>query len=453
VKTLAQLRAAIVAATERWDAALTAFEAATDETHAERSAELTAAETAHADALKAFDQRTALEAAKASLPAAIEEPAERTAPAGSLRVTETELTYEKPRHRDAPTFFRDMAHAEHHGDTAARERLERHGRQMVDQHNPRVGARALNISDGTGGQFVPPIYLQEEWIGLPRAHRPTADAIGAQPLPAGTDTINIPKVATGTTVAVQTDGGSVSSTDLTDTIVTAAVQTVAGQQDVSMQLVDFSNPGIERVIWDDITRAYDTKIDSLVLNGAVTNAKGLLQVSGTNSRAFTSGSPTVPLFYPKLAGAIADIHTNVFRTPNLVIMHPLRWAWILASLDSQNRPLVVPSGQPGFNAAGLADRVASEALVGSMQALPVIADASVPTTNGAGTNEDVVTVLRTDEVKFWEGESPRVRMLTEVLSGTLQVRFQLYNYYAFMAGRLPKAVTVISGTGLAAPSF
>lgn len=273
------------------------------------------------------------------------------------------------------------------------------------------------------------------------------------PLPAGTDTINIPKVATGTTVAVQTDGGSVSSTDMTDAVVTATVQTVAGQQDTSMQLVDFSNPGIERIIWDDLARAYDTKIDTLVLNGAVTNAKGLLQVTGTNSRSFTTGAPTVPLLYPKVAGSVADIHTNVFRTPNLIIGHPLRWAWILASLDSQNRPLVVPQGMPGFNAMGLADRVASEALVGNLQGLPFIADASIPTTNGAGTNEDVVVILRTDEVKFWEGESPRVRMLSEVLSGTLQVRFQLYNYYAIAAGRLPKAISVISGTGLVAPTF
>jgi len=96
-------------------------------------------------------------------------------------------------------------------------------------------------------------------------------------------------------------------------------------------------------------------------------------------------------------------------------VHPLRWAWFLASLDSQNRPLIVPQGQPGFNAIALQNRVAPEALVGNIQAIPVVASASIPTTNGAGTNEDVIGVLSTDQIKLWEGESPRLRVFGEVL--------------------------------------
>jgi hypothetical protein len=42
----------------------------------------------------------------------------------------------------------------------------------------------------------------------------------------------------------------------------------------------------------------------------------------------------------------------------------------------------------------------------------------------------------------------RTRVLQEVLSGTLQVRLQVYNYVAFMANRRPEAISVISGTGL-----
>jgi hypothetical protein len=43
-------------------------------------------------------------------------------------------------------------------------------------------------------------------------------------------------------------------------------------------------------------------------------------------------------------------------------------------------------------------------------------------------------------------------VLQEVLSGTLQVRFQLYNYVAFIPNRYPASVARINGTGMAAPS-
>jgi hypothetical protein len=42
----------------------------------------------------------------------------------------------------------------------------------------------------------------------------------------------------------------------------------------------------------------------------------------------------------------------------------------------------------------------------------------------------------------------RTRVLQEVLSGTLQVRFQVYNYVAFMGNRPPESISVISGTGV-----
>jgi hypothetical protein len=77
--------------------------------------------------------------------------------------------------------------------------------------------------------------------------------------------------------------------------------------------------------------------------------------------------------------------------------------------------------------------------------------ANVPANLGAGSNEDRIIVAKWDELYLFEG-TPRIRVLQEVLSGTLQVRFQIYNYAAFIGNRRPKAVSVISGTGLIAPS-
>jgi hypothetical protein len=86
--------------------------------------------------------------------------------------------------------------------------------------------------------------------------------------------------------------------------------------------------------------------------------------------------------------------------------------------------------------------------IGELGGLPVVVDANLPNNLGAGTNEDRIITARFDEIMLWES-APRVRILQEVLSGTLQVRVQLYSYFALIANRRPKAISVISGTGLA----
>lgn len=61
-----------------------------------------------------------------------------------------------------------------------------------------------------------------------------ADRFQVDDLPPRTDSINLPKVATGTATAIQTaDADAVQSTDMTDTFISAPVCTIAGQQDTA----------------------------------------------------------------------------------------------------------------------------------------------------------------------------------------------------------------------------
>ena len=46
----------------------------------------------------------------------------------------------------------------------------------------------------------------------------------------------------------------------------------------------------------------------------------------------------------------------------------------------------------------------------------------------------------------------RTRALVEVLSGTLQVRLQAYNYMAFIPDQYPVSYSLIDGTGLVMPA-
>jgi HK97 family phage major capsid protein len=290
----------------------------------------------------------------------------------------------------------------------------------------------------------------DEFITLARAGRPTANVVRNLPLPPSTDSLNIPKINTGTTTAIQTaDTQSVSETDLADTSVAAGVKTVAGQQDVAVQALEQSPIAFDQIIFGDLLGSYATNVNLQVLNGANSagEVKGILAASGTSSVTYTTTTPTVPGLWPKIASAINAVHTNRFLPPTCIVMHPTRWAWFLAALDSSNRPLVVPNGQGGLNSFATVNAPTSEGVVGELQGLPVVVDPSIPLTLGAGTNEDRILVMRASDLYLWDS-AIRTRVLPEVGSGTLTTRLQCYGFISFTAERYPKSTSIISGTGL-----
>jgi HK97 family phage major capsid protein len=302
-----------------------------------------------------------------------------------------------------------------------------------------------------------------EFMELKRAGRATANAVQNRPLPSGTDSINIPRLATGGATAIQSaDNGGVQETDPTDAILTVPVRTIAGQVDVAQQLLDQSPVAVDQMLLNDLIRDYNTKLGVQVLSGAGTSgtATGILSTGSIGAVAYTDASPTVAELWPKLASAINTVATGIYSEPNLIIMHPRRWAWLLSALDTQGRPLVVPNagGNQAVNAMGTVNGATGgiERVVGQIMGVNVITDPNIPTTfsggaAGAGT-EDVIIVLDTNQTYLYES-APRTRVLPEVGSGTLTVRLQVWGYFAFTAGRYPASIATVAGTGLVAPTF
>jgi HK97 family phage major capsid protein len=440
-----ELRKAVRSALDRMEAANAALQTPAEDADLEAlQREFDEAEGEHRSAVERLERSERVAEARANAP--VEAVQETPEDAPEVRVGREPLTYEK--HDARVSFFRDLMASENH-DSRAKERIARHMQEMETEKrtNP-------NSTDGQGGEFVPPLWMQNEWLALAKASRPFADACRSVPLPQGTDSINLPTVATGATTATQADAGAVSSTDITTSSYSVGVKTIAGQQDFSLQLLDRSIPGFDVVVYEELQGRYAINIDTQCLagSGSGANAQGIQTLSGTNSVTYTDASPTVPELYPKIADAIQQIHTGRFLPPSAIVMHPRRWAWVLASLDSSNRPLVVPNGD-AFNQAAVLSRVAPESVVGGMHGLPIIVDANITTTNGASTNEDIIYVARLEDLWLLEDSPVKTRVLREVLSNTLQVRIQLYNYFAFAAGRYPKSISKISGTGLTAPTF
>jgi hypothetical protein len=87
--------------------------------------------------------------------------------------------------------------------------------------------------------------------------------------------------------------------------------------------------------------------------------------------------------------------------------------------------------------------------------LPVITDANVITTNGAGANEDVIILGNTQEAHLFEQGSGEPMMLRfeQPKASELDVTMIVYGYSAFTANRYPNAFSLIGGTGLVTPTF
>jgi hypothetical protein len=87
-----------------------------------------------------------------------------------------------------------------------------------------------------------------------------------------------------------------------------------------------------------------------------------------------------------------------------------------------------------------------------MQGLPVFVDPNIPTNLGAGTNEDRIVIARSSDVILFEG-TPRSETFREPLAANLSVLLRFYNYTALHSERYPKAISIIAGTGMIAPTF
>lgn len=348
-------------------------------------------------------------------------------------------------------FCRLSANMDYTGD--ARERLMRHAVDVGSQHEYKE-LRDISRVDGQGGYAIPPLWMMQEYVELARPGRPFANAVTNQPLPAGTDSINIPKLLTGTATGFQNgDNTNVVEQDITDTFINAPVRTIAGQQDVAVQLLDQSPIAFDQVIFRDLVADYAARVDVAVLSGSGTAGQilGVLNTSGIQTIA--AGAVTIAGVYAAIANAMQKVHTSRHLPPEVIFMHPRRWGFFQSLLDTTNRPLFLPASQYPQNAAGILTNVASEQVVGNMQGLPIITDPNFPITLGTESptgTEDPILIGRVSDSILWES-GIRTRAFPETLSGQLTVRLQVFGYLAFTAARYPESFAEV--TGLTAPTF
>ena len=400
------------------------------------------------DEIAALDERIATAQATEKRTAELAESRKESgvAPFASTKITREAMTYGDGGEN---SYFRDLTAATIRGDRDAFERLYRHQKEVA------IETRDISRTDTAGGDFVPPLYLTNEYAEFARAARVAADKLTGMALPVGTDSINIPAITLGTKTAFQSaDNAATTTRDMVTSTANGAVRTISGYENASIQLVEQSPlaGGLDRMIFGDLMADYALQLNTAVLgNSDGTNGtiQGLVNKYNDTTNSipvtWTETTPTAQGGLLAIAKAISKVVTNRFRAADAIIMSPQMWYWFVSSVDNSNRPLVVPAAGGPMNANGVVTAPGAPAgLVGTIHGVPVYIDATMPLI-GASTNQSPILVGKFDDSYLFEG-GVKTRVLPDVLSANLTVRFQAYGYVTAVH-RFAKNVSVITGTG------
>jgi HK97 family phage major capsid protein len=367
--------------------------------------------------------------------------------------SETEMPKRPDGSPDGDVFLKDLYNYQIKGDPSAGARLSRHGREM-EVEQPQLVKRAA----GSGGLpgFVPPQYLTELFAEFARAGRPAASLCRSIPLPEVGMTLSVPRVTTGTSAAVQSaENASLTETDPAATLLTVNVNTLAAYTILSRQVLE-RGPLTSEIVVADIASAYNAALDNQVLNGTGASGQhlGITAVSGINAVTYTSATPTLGAMYPKLASAVGQVVSGRFAGPTAMVMHPTMWVWAMSTVDANGRPIIQPTqnGAQAFQALGTLDGAPKYGgVAGYLLNLPVYLDGNITGTAG---QLPIVVADFNDVILFEDnGGAPSQFSYEQPSATSLGVLLLAYGYSALAAGRQPKSISVVSGTGTVPPAL
>ncbi|MFD8882382.1 hypothetical protein ACFV0H_07640 [Streptomyces erythrochromogenes] len=365
------------------------------------------------------------------------------------RVGREERTYRKDEDPYGKGFLSDVSRQFLFQDVESASRLARH---MAEERIERAQYLQRAVGTSAFAGLTVPQYLTDLYAPATRALRPFADACNRHPLPESGMSVNISRITTASSAALQANqNDAVSETDMDDTLLTANVQTASGQQTISRQALD-RGTGIEDVVFQDLLNGVATSIDSTLLNQAT---NGMTNVA--TAVTYTDANPTGAELYPKILGAAAGGEAALLAAakPNLAVMHSRRWYW-LSSQMSATWPMINFTNLP-VQSAGQAD-AGSSYNSGFRGVLPcgldVIVDNNIATNLGSGTNEDEIYVVPSAECHLWEDPgAPMFIRAEQAKAANLGVLLVAYSYFAYTFGRYANGMQKVSGTGLVTPQF
>jgi HK97 family phage major capsid protein len=344
-----------------------------------------------------------------------------------------------------PSFFRDLSHATRPGgDSEAAARLHR---DAVDP-SARAGSQYRAISTTTGFANItgPPNFIVDAVATGVQSESVLTSLLTPWPLPEHGIHVSTPQVTTPSGAGSVAENAAVSSTDPVTALIDTPKATIAGRLTASQQLIDLGGMAFDQMIAQELGASNAGEFERQIAIGSGTNElTGLFNTASILTPTYTSATPTVPGWLASFGTLLSNMAQNRKRLPDAIVVSARRWAWMVASLDSQNQPIFASTLPP------LRSNGSTSGLVGSIGGIATYASAGIPSNLGAGTNEDRPLVLYTPDL--WLLAGPLHFQFTDAQGITTSLAQQILLYrYAALIVRHPQGIGTLTGTGSILPA-
>lgn len=266
--------------------------------------------------------------------------------------------------------------------------------------------QAAADSIGTTNPAFNPIQYMREFISNTNFGRPAVDAVSRGTLPSVGMQFNVPKLTTAPTVAETAESAAPSDTGMVSAYISGTVKKYAGQQTITLELLERSDP----VFFDELTiqleRAYLKATDQALIDALV--AGGTL---GTKN--YTADSAGI-IDFVSTESPLAYTNTSYFAR-NFVASAGV-WGLLMGAVDTTGRPIY--NAVNPWNAAGQAN---PSSIMGNVLGLDLYVDRLC----AAGVVDNSAFIIAPETVTWYE--SPTSYFSVNIVNN-MQVQTAIYGY-------------------------
>ena len=266
----------------------------------------------------------------------------------------------------------------------------------------------------TNPAFSPIQYLST-FVSNTNFGRPAIDAVTRATLPASGMTINIPSMVTSAgggsstapTVASTAESAAPSDTPMTSAYESVTISKYAGQQTISLELLERSDPIFFDQLAIQLERAYLLATDAALI--AVLTAQGTqaTATAGTSAGLISYISTEAPAAYAGSSYFASNIVTNTNW-----------WSTLIGAVDTTGRPIY--NAINPWNTAGQSNPTS---IKGNVLGLDLYVDKNVT----AGLDDESAFIIAPETVTWWE--SAQAYFSVNVVS-SMSVQTAIYGYGA-----------------------
>ena len=268
-----------------------------------------------------------------------------------------------------------------------------------------AGEATTSNNDG----LIPVPFLREV-IGVVDSSRPFVDSITRAALPSAGMSFRIPRFVTLPTTAETPELGTPSDTATVIDDLTVDVVKFAGQQRVSIELLERSDPSYLDELLRGLAASYAQQTDLYAFT------EGVVGCGASGGTGYVAA----------IADATADSAAVMRFNPDRLLVGATRYAALLGAVDGSGRPLFNAVG-PTQNAAGT--NVFSR---GNVMGLDLVVDYNIGATN--------ILAYPSAYATFYESGTAQVRV--NVID-TMTVEIAVYGFVA-LANKYPTAIRAIT---------